>query len=186
MRLAASGIEGFDRLLGGGFPVPSAVLVEGPLGGGKELLLYSFVRKSGAPDGCVFITKSGVSEVVRDAGVNGVELADGISWVAGQEGEARIELENLPTLSFSIKEILRKNGGGRIRLAVDVLSSLLMRNDSESVYRFFDQLIAEVKKYQAVLLATIEGDMHPPPVVASIEHLFDGVLVVGPSETLGG
>lgn len=185
MRLASSGIEGFDRVLGGGFPVPSAVLVEGPLGGGKELLLYSFVRRSDPQDSCVFITKSGVSEVVRDAKANGVELAEGISWVAGQEAAVKVELENLASLSFSIKEILRKSSTTRIRLAADVLSSLLMRNSPDAIYRFFDQLIAEVKKYQAVLLATVEAGMHPPPVLASLEHLFDGVLVVGPGEGHG-
>jgi adenylate cyclase len=183
--LASSGIEGFDRVLGGGFPVPSAVLVEGPLGGGKEPLLYSFVRKSEASDRCVYITRSGVSEVVRDARANGVEFTEDMTWIAGQEGEVRIELENLASLSFSIKEILRKNSGTSIRLVVDVLSSLLMRNDPEAVYRFLDQLIVEVKKYQAVLLATIESGMHPPSVVASLEHLFDGVIVVEPEEGHG-
>jgi predicted ATPase/class 3 adenylate cyclase len=176
--LASSGVGEFDRVLGGGFSVPSAILIEGPLGGAKEFMLYSLVRRSSAPDLCVFVTKSEVGEVMRDARAYGIEIAEETVWVAGEGSERRVNLEDLASLSFSIKEILRSNHGARIRIATDVLSSLLMLNGSDGVYRFLDQLITEVKKYDAVLLATIEAGMHSEQVLASIEHLFDGVLVV--------
>jgi adenylate cyclase len=176
--LAAVGIDDLDRVLGGGLPSPSAVLVEGQLGSAKEKLLYSFLRKTDNPDRRVMVTKSAIADVVRDAKANGVEFGVDTIWVAPEGGEARLEMENLATLSFALKEVLKKNSGTRIRIGFDILSSVLMRNSSEGVYRFLDQLIAEVKRYDAVLVATIEPGMHPEPVLASIEHLFDGVLSV--------
>jgi adenylate cyclase len=181
-RLSTTGIDAFDRVLGGGYPLPYAILVEGPLGSGKDRLLYSLVQKADSPDRCVLVTKSAVPDVVRDAKANGVEIADGTVWIASEGGEAKVELENLAALSFSLKEILRNGSGTRMRVAFDILSSLLMRNSSESVYRFLDQMIAEVKRYDAVFLATIEPGMHAEPVLASIEHLFDGVVSIEPAD----
>jgi adenylate cyclase len=180
--LASTGIEAFDQSLGGGYPLPYAVLVEGPLGSGKDKLLYSLVRKTDSSDRCVVVTKSAIADVMRDAKANGVDLAEGTVWVAADGGEAKVELENLATLSYSLKEILKKSSGVRIRVAFDILSSLLMRNSSDGVYRFLDQMIAEVKRYDAIFLATIEPGMHPEPVLASIEHLFDGVVSAEPAD----
>jgi adenylate cyclase len=185
--LASSGIEEFDRLLEGGYPVPSAILVEGPLDSAKERLLYHFIgtkaSSTGPSQDCrVFVTKSGSNEVARDAAANGVEFGEEVVWVSGGGGKAVSDLDNLASFSYSLKEILSNNKGRRIRIAFDVLSPMLMRNPSDSVYRFVDQLITEVKKYEAVLLATVEGGMHEPQVVASLEHLFDGVISVEAAE----
>ncbi len=177
--MAASGIRELDSLLGGGYPVPAAILIEGPLDSAKERLLYSFVESgSASPDRCIFVTKSSVAEVVKDAAANDVQIAGDAIWVAGEGGRAKCDLENLASFSYSLKDILGSNKGRRLRIAFDVLSPMLMRNPSESVYRFLDQLIAEVKRYDAVLLATVEEGIHPSQVVASLEHLFDGVMSV--------
>jgi adenylate cyclase len=184
--LASVGIEAFDHVLGGGFPVPSAVLLEGPLGTAKEKILYSFVRMSDLSDTRVLVVGSGAGDVVKDAKANGIEIGEGTTWLTAEKSGGQVDLENLATLSFSMKEILRQNTGKRIRIGFDILSSILMRNSADSVYRFLDQIIAEVKRYDAVLLATIEPGMHPEPVIASIEHLFDGVLSVVPANASSG
>ena len=71
---------------------------------------------------------------------------------------------------------LRDARGRRVRIVCDVLSSLLMLNPSETVYRFLSQLFSEVKKYDLVLIATLEEGMHQPQVLAAMEQLFDGVM----------
>lgn len=179
---AASGIEELDRSLGGGFPVPSVVLVEGPLESAKARLLYSFtMARQGVSDRCVFVTRGSAEEVVREARAYGQELDQGAVWIAGGGvGGKEADLEDLASLSFSLKEILRGNERVKVRIAFDVLSPVLMRNSFDGVYRFLDQLIAEVKRHRAVLLATIEPGMHSLQVLSSIEQLFDGVLAVEP------
>lgn len=78
--------------------------------------------------------------------------------------------------SFNIKDVLKKNSNRRIRVVIDVLSSLLMLNQSETIYKFLTQLLDEVKQYDAVLLATLEEGMHKQEVLTAMEQLFDGVI----------
>ena len=72
--------------------------------------------------------------------------------------------------------MLRQNANRRIRIVLDVLSSLLMLNQPDTIYKFLVQLLEEVKKYDAVLLATLEEGMHKPEVLAAMQQLFDGVV----------
>jgi KaiC/GvpD/RAD55 family RecA-like ATPase len=59
---------------------------------------------------------------------------------------------------------------------VDILSSLLMLNHPDTIYKFLAQLFADVKQYDAVLMATLEEGMHKPEVIAAMQQLFDGVV----------
>jgi KaiC/GvpD/RAD55 family RecA-like ATPase len=82
----------------------------------------------------------------------------------------------LAGLSFTIKEIMRKNKERRFRIVTDVLSPLLLLNAPEAIYKFLTQLIADVKQYDAVFLAHLEDGMHLPQVMTAMQALFDGVL----------
>lgn len=85
-------------------------------------------------------------------------------------------VNDLASLSFNIKDLLKKNSGRRIRLVIDSFSPLLMLNPPESVYKFLGQLISEVKNYDATLFGTLEEGMHQPQVLAAMQLLFDGVI----------
>jgi TolB-like protein/KaiC/GvpD/RAD55 family RecA-like ATPase/Tfp pilus assembly protein PilF len=180
--LFTTGVPSLDKLLGGGYPDKSAILIEGPAGMGKEALGYAFVHSGLPADGCVYATKLGVSDVVGDAHAWAIELGDGPLWIAAEGGQARCDASDLAGLSFNIKELIRRNKDRRIRMVTDVLSTLLMLNSTEVVYKFLSQLIAEVKQYKAVMLVTVEEKMHMPQVVASMEQLFDGVINVEPDQ----
>lgn len=97
-------------------------------------------------------------------------------WLASEGGQIRYDVNDLAALSFNIKDILKKNSNRRIRIVVDVLSSLLMLNQPDTVYKFLDQLLSEVKQYDAVLMATLEEGMHKLEVLAAMQQLFDGVI----------
>jgi serine/threonine-protein kinase len=183
--MASSGIKELDQLLGGGYPVPSAILFEGPIDSTKERILYDFISSATASECCVFVTRSGVAEVIKDAKGVGLDVSKDVVWVAGEGGKARSDLENLAALSHSLKDILSGNKERRLRIAFDIISPMLMTNTSENVYRFVDQFISEIKKYDAVMLATVDDRMHTTQVVASIEHTFDGVITVEPAPGSG-
>lgn len=85
-------------------------------------------------------------------------------------------MNDLARLSYSIKENLRKNSDRKIRIVTDILSSLLMLNPPDTIYKFFTQLFADLKQYDCVFLATLEEGMHPSNVLAAMEQLFDGVI----------
>jgi circadian clock protein KaiC len=177
--MVSTGLSDLDKLLEGeGYPDRSAILVAGAPGIGKEALGYWFTH-SGLVQGdfCLYVTRLATREVLKDAKAFGLDFSQRVPhWIAREGGEARYENSDLAALSFGIKEVLRKNSQRRIRVVADVLSPLLLLNPPESIFRFLSQLTADIKQYDAVLLATLEDGMHTPQVVTSMQAIFDGVL----------
>jgi circadian clock protein KaiC len=176
--LASSGVPALDKLMADGYPDKSAILVVGPPGIGKEALGYWFTQ-SGLVQGdfCLYVTRLPVREVLQDVKGFGIDMGLKVPlWLAGEGGQIKYDVNDLASLSFNIKDVLKQNAGKRIRVVTDVISSLLMLNQSETVYKFLSQLLAEVKQYDAVILATVEEGMHKPEVLAAMQQLFDGVV----------
>jgi KaiC/GvpD/RAD55 family RecA-like ATPase len=176
--LASSGIPSLDKLLVDGYPDKSAILIVGPPGIGKEALGYWFT-KSGLVQGdfCLYVTRLSVREVLQDVKGFGIDMQQKVPlWLASDGGQIKYDVNDLATLSYNIKEILKKNSNSRIRVVVDTISSLLMLNQPETIYKFLTQLLDEVKQYDVVLLATLEEGMHKQEVLTAMQQLFDGVV----------
>lgn len=176
--LVSSGIPALDPLLGDGYPDRSTVLVVGPPGIGKEALGYWFAQ-SGLTQGdfCIYVTRLSVKEVLQDEKGFGIDARDRVPlWFASDGGQLKYDVNDLAGLSHNIKEVMKQNANRRVRIVVDAVSSLLMLNQPETVYRFLTQLFADVKQHDAVLLATLEEGMHQPQVMAAMQQLFDGVV----------
>jgi circadian clock protein KaiC len=176
--LASSGVPALDKLLVDGYPDKSAVMIVGPPGIGKEALGYWFIQ-TGLIQGdfCLYVTRLSVREVLQDVKGFGVDMQKKVPlWFSSDGGQIKCDVSDLAGLSFNVKEVLRQNTTRRIRIVTDVLSSLLMLNQPETIYKFLNQLLDEVKRYDAVLLATLEEGMHKPEVLAAMQQLFDGVV----------
>jgi len=171
-----TGLEELNGLLKGGYPERSSILIVGPPGIGKEAIGYWFMHSGlSSSDFCLYVTRLAVSEVLQDMRAFHVDLANSPMWIASEGAQTKCDISDLASLSVNIKEALRA-GEGSIRIVADILSSLLMLNPSETIYRFLSQLLTEIKQRKAVFLATIEEGMHQPQVLAAMEQLFDGVL----------
>ena len=177
----STGFRELNSLLRGGYAEKSTVLITGSVGLGKEELLYNFIN-SGVIEGdiCLYITRQTATDVVKDMKARGIVVGEkSLTWFVGSGSERKYTPDDLAKLSFNVKEFLRENHSKRIRIVLDSLSSLLMINSSDSVYRFLSQLFAEVKRYNASILAVLEEEMHSPAVIASMQQIFDGVLKAG-------
>jgi len=177
--LATTGLPSLDNLLGAdGYPDKSTVLVVGAPGVGKEALAYWFTHAGLVQnDFSMYATRLSAKEVLQDTKAFGVDFSQKIPfWLSREGGQIKLDPNDLSGISISIKDVLRRNSDRRIRVVTDVVSSLLMLNTPETIYKFLSQLFEEVKKYDAVFLATLEEGMHPPNVVAAMEQLFDGVI----------
>jgi len=178
--MASSGVPALDRILLGGYPEKSAILIEGLSSNEKEALCYEFVRSGLDHDEfCLYVTRLMPAEVTRDAKSMGVSLGSGIFWMCPEGGDRNYSAEDLASISFGIKNILREHHEKKIRVAFDLPSQLLMTHSSDSVFRFLGQLLADLKRHDAVLVASLQEDMHEPRVLAGLELLFDGVLTIG-------
>lgn len=177
--MVSTGVPALDRLLSGGYPERSAILIEGPSSNEKERLAYHFIQAGlDVGDFCLFVTRLTPSDVMIDAKALGVDLNRGTFWMCPEKGDRSFVPGDLASVSFGIKSILKEQGDRRARVLFDLTSQLLMSNSTESVYRFTEQLLTDLRKYDASVLATVQEDMHQSQVIASLELLFDGVLGV--------
>ena len=177
--IRSSGIDGLDQLLGNeGYPDKSVILVVGPAGIGKEAIGYWFTQSGlSQNDFCLHVTRLSTREVLDDVKAFGVDFSKRVPfWFSSEGGQIKFDINNLSSLSDNMKNLLKQNAERRIRVVTDVISSLLMLNPPETVYKLLTQLFADVKQYDAVLVATLEEGMHPPNVLAAMEQLFDGVI----------
>jgi TolB-like protein/KaiC/GvpD/RAD55 family RecA-like ATPase/tetratricopeptide (TPR) repeat protein len=177
--VVSSGLPMLDGLLGGGFPDRSVILIVGTEGAGKERLGYKFMDVGLANgDFCLYATRLSARDAKLEGVASGLKTDRMPSWIATEGGDAKVDMNDLASISFNIKGLLNKNRGRRMRLVLDFLSPCLILNQPETVHRFLSQLFAEVKQHDAVLLGLLERDMHKPEVVAAMEDLFDGVIVL--------
>lgn len=175
--MVSSGIEQLDQLLKTGYPDKSAILVAGPPGTGKEALGYWFIQRGlSENDFCIYLTRLSVSEVLQDVKAFGANGAKSPVWFAREGGQLKCDLNDLPGLSYNLKEMIHRNADKRVRIVTDILSSLLMLNSPETIYRFLSQLLSEIKQYNTVFLATLEEGMHSAQVQAAMQQVFDGVV----------
>jgi len=177
--LASSGFPSLDKLLGHeGYPDRSAILTVGPPGIGKEALGYRFAY-SGLEKGefSAYATSLAVRDVLQDIKAFGIDTSQKVPfWFAPSGGQLSYNVNDLPGVSFNIKDVMKKNSDRRARIVVESFSPFLMLNSPDTVYRFLSQLIAEVRESNAILFGTLEEGMHSPEVLAAMQLLFDGVL----------
>ena len=149
----------------------------GPPGIGKEALGYWFVR-SGLVQGdyCLYATHRPVSDVLRDmkgVGISGEQAPD---WIASSGSPMKLDLRDVASISYSVRQALGKNKGRRSRFATDILSPLLVLNSVESMYGYWSQLLSEFKQQDIVAFALAEDGMHSPNTLTTMEQLFYGVI----------
>ncbi len=175
--MVSTGVASLDQILNDGYPDKSSILVLGQAGLGKQALGYWFLR-SGLTQGdyCLYVTHRSVADVQRDMKGFGIPEDRVPDWIASAGSLTKCNLRDATAISYNIKQALQQNQNRRIRIVTDVLSPLLVLNQTETMFGYWTQLLEEVKKHDAVILATGDEEMHTPAVIASMEQLFDGVI----------
>jgi KaiC/GvpD/RAD55 family RecA-like ATPase len=159
--LVSTGIDSLDQILGDGYPEKSSILILGQAGLGKQALAYWFTR-SGLIQGdyCLYVTHKPVADIQRDMKGFGINSDRVPEWIASTGSQLKCDLHDQTSISFNIKQAIQRNSDRRIRVATDMLSPLLVLNPTESMYNYWSQLVAEIKHYDAVILALGDEEMH--------------------------
>ncbi|HUH82497.1 MAG TPA: RAD55 family ATPase [Nitrososphaerales archaeon] len=175
--MVSTGVPTLDQILNDGYPERSSILVLGQSGLGKQALGYWFT-KSGLAQGdfCLYVTHKPAGDVLRDMRGFGIGSERVPEWIASSGSEIKCNLRDTTSISYNLKQALQRNAGRRMRIVTDVLSPLLVLNPPESMFNYWSQLVDEVKKYDAVILALGDEEMHDATTMASMENLFDGVI----------
>jgi len=173
----SSGVEALDRILDGGYPRASSVMVSGPPGIGKEALGYWFLR-SGLLRGdfCFYVTHRPVADVLRNMQAFGIVTNQLPEFMASIGSQKRCTLADPTSISFEIKSVIQLNKNRCMRIVTDILSPLLVLNSTESMYRYWSQLLADAKNYDTVFMAYAEEAMHTQSTFASMEQIFDCLI----------
>ena len=177
------GIKKLDEILKGGFPDKAMVLVEGTPGIGKDVLAYHFISeglKEG--DACAYVFAGQTVEEIENEFQAYNLSAHSACWInASGESEERkneisCDVSELFTVSSAIKEFMQKNRKKEMRVVISILSTMLMSNSPNEVYKQLSSLKNEFKKYKCTVMLLMETGMHDPQVVTAIEQLCDGVI----------
>ncbi len=175
--MVSTGFPPLDDILGSGYPEKSAILVTGEIGTGKEGLCFRFLETGDEQDRRIVLTHRGASEVEGDFHAYGCS-EKGILWIdrdGMNDDKIAVNIREIADASAYLKKITAKETKIN-RIYTDLLSPLLLLNDVRKIYLFLHDLIVHTKKSNGVFIATIEGGMHTPQELATLEQLFDGVL----------
>lgn len=182
-----------DSSIGGGLKEKANVLVIGPPGIEKVMVAIRFIETGAETgDGMVYITTDiAPTELEEKSKKMGEQVnkdlvfIDCYSWTLGAQQSARKDImvpgpSALNDLSIGIAQAMQKlfKPEKKLRVVMQSLSTLLLYNNPEVVYRFTQITGARLKSSNASTLFLIEEGMHDEKVIVTIKHLMDAVIEV--------
>jgi KaiC/GvpD/RAD55 family RecA-like ATPase len=190
---SATGVARLDKILTGGFPENSTILLRGSPGTGKSTLCQQFLTsglKSSQP--AIYITLDtapaeivdnmkrfgGIREYVKSSMMI---FLDAYSWKVGggKDEEWKRVLQgglDINSLNVMLSEILKKLSEKEKRSVFDSVSTLLLYIPSDLVVRFIPILIAKCKQARSTQILIIEEGVHDEEIVNTLSYLSDGVI----------
>jgi len=195
-----TGVENLDKVLGGGLPKGSNILLFGPLGRGKSTFARRFIVQ-GLVNGerCLYVAVDDDPILIRSelnktlaektsAHENNLHLRfiDAYTWSAGEDRENELykvegvlSLDQLSSLLSQAgndigQTVQQKMGGRRV---IDSISSFFVNFDLPSVQRFLSQVGRTALAFGGVTsLFVIEEGSVSDQAINNIKYLMDGVI----------
>ncbi len=189
------GIDELDKL---NFPERVNLLLYGPPSRDKLLFTYIFTYynlSKGNPVAYITTDKS-VFEIKKEMfdlnmnisqfeGKNLFRFIDCYSWsLESKSKESNVIYASSPSalneLAIAISKAKEQiwKPAKPLRLVFNSISTLLLYNRSEIVYRFLQVIGARLKNADASSLLFLEKGMHEEKVFTTIEHLTDGTIEI--------
>ncbi|NPV27594.1 MAG: ATPase [Firmicutes bacterium] len=195
MSRAFFGVEGLDTIVSQGLSYGSQILVQGDTGVGKTVLAGEFIKEGLiCGDTCIYVACDEAPSVMREhltmfkLSTKAYEETGRLIFVDAYEQDDSPELYsisdhgNLDKYFTLEKKILSKNLGGRVRLIVDSMSTLLTGLDSNQIINFHKNRLKFLRKHGVLTMDVFVKDILESQVMTAISHLYNVIVRM----TLGG
>lgn len=185
-----TGIQGLDKLIDGGFPTNSSILMVGPPGVGKTMFSQQFIYegvKSKQPS--MYISLDSSPQEIREmmdnmgwkvsAAKDLLKFIDAYSWRTGGSKEefSLNNLGNINEMNIMISDVIKALGPATPKRSVlDSISTLLLYADPSLVVRFIPVIIAKAKESGFTQLLLLEEGVHDEKTINTLNAITDGMI----------
>lgn len=181
------GIPKLDKMLEGGFPESTSVLLYGTPGAGKSIFCQQFMYQGlKNNEKCIFLTFDVRPETIETSmsrfgwsTKNKIVFFDCFSYRIGTQSSSRYAItgmSDLNQLSMIFEDIMADVGKEKKRIVIDSLSTLLLYSDPDLSLKFLKNFIATAISQKATILFTIEEGIHDEKTVAIINYMAEGQI----------
>ncbi len=191
------GIKKFDELLEGGIPPGSCILLLSPPMSELRLFCLEYIYK-GVSEGIpgLYITLEDSPERLKHKalrygwGLKKAEDENLLKWVDAYSIHSNEDVEDteairrvsgplaLSDMSIALsgaKELFREKSDV-YKIVFDSVSTLLLYNNPETIYRFLEVITAKVKDSDGIGIFTLGEGMHDSKIEMTIRHMMDGTI----------
>jgi KaiC/GvpD/RAD55 family RecA-like ATPase len=194
------GIPGFDKLVGGGIPPGTCILMLSPPMAELKLFNLEFVYR-GIKDNipALYVTLDDSPENMRLKAMRygwpleNAENNNLLKWIDAYSIHSEADVKDteairrvggplaLSDISIAISgaQSLFKSQSDVYKVVFDSISTLLLYNKPETIYRFLEVITAKIKNTNGVALFTLGEGMHDPHIEMTIRHMMDGTIKLG-------
>jgi tetratricopeptide (TPR) repeat protein/KaiC/GvpD/RAD55 family RecA-like ATPase len=194
--LVCTGYADLDKLLCGGIPSNSAVVLTSPSCNERDSLIKSFL-KTGAERGEVtfYVTiDPSVAKALAEEFQSNLYL-----FVCNPQADAIVKeapnifklkgVENLTDISIALTSAIHKldpSSKAPRRICISLISDVLLQHHAVQTRRWLASLMTELKSNGFTTLVTLNPQMHPSQELQAILDLFEGEINVYEKETEKG
>ena len=185
-----TGISKLDKLLEGGFPKNSTILLIGPPGSCKTIFVNQFINKGlELGESALYITTDHSPQEVKEMAVEFSQnfranenrklvFLDAYSWRINKKGGKFFvdSLSDLNQINMTISDALVFLGSSEKRIALDSISSMILYSDPDTVTRFLQTISAKSKASNSTLIMTIEEGVHDKKTINMLNYVADGCI----------
>ncbi|MCC7569839.1 RAD55 family ATPase [Candidatus Micrarchaeota archaeon] len=196
---ASMGNKRLDIALYGGLPDRSNILFVSPSSNERDIFLIQFAN-AGIENGenVIYITTDKSPDQIfkysdkfkwklKEAHKKGqLHIIDCYSWTLGKEikddeayGTTQIPGPNaLNDISIALSKVMEQiaSPGKKVRVIFNSVSTLLLYNNNDTVFKFLQITGARLKSLNATIIYTLEDKMHDGKTMSTLQHLTDALI----------